>query len=96
MKPLTALALSKKKCPKELKVPKVVWIEAQEECREPLEATLAKQGRDEDVVAITAISSEAGSAKLFRTDNSISTSLKPLGPGNRSQGRPLFFQSACE
>ena len=67
-------------------MPKVVWIEAQEECREPLEATLAKQGRDEDVVAITAISSEAGSAKLFRTDNSISTSLKPLGPGNRSQG----------
>ena len=68
----------------ELKVPKVVWIEAQEECREPLEATLAKQGRDEDVVAITAISSEAGSAKLFRTDNSISTSLKPLGHGHKS------------
>jgi hypothetical protein len=64
---------------KELKVPKVVWIEAQEDCRKPLEAALQRHCRLEDVVAITAISSQAGPAKLFRTDNSISTSLKPLG-----------------
>jgi len=68
----------------ELKVPKVVWIEAQEECRKPLEAALQKHCRQQDVVAITAISSQAGSAKLFRTDNSISTSLKPLGHGHKS------------
>ena len=73
-------------------MPKVVWIEAQEECRKPLEATLAKHGRDEDVVAITAISSEAGSAKLFRTDNSISTSLKPLGREPEVKADHCFFR----
>lgn len=68
----------------ELKVPKVVWIEAQEDCRKPLEAALQRHCRLEDVVAITAISSQAGPAKLFRTDNSISTSLKPLGEGHKN------------
>eukprot|EP00438_Fugacium_kawagutii_P014236 Skav210345 [mRNA] locus=scaffold4443:152596:155394:- [translate_table: standard] len=43
--------------PIELNVPKVVWIEAQEECRKPLEEALQKHGRQQDVVAITAISS---------------------------------------
>lgn len=57
---------------------KVLWVEAQAECKE-LEQNLARHGRQKDVVAITAVSDREGEATLFRTDNSISTSLKPLG-----------------
>ncbi|CAK9109228.1 unnamed protein product [Durusdinium trenchii] len=67
----------------ELGVPKVLWIEAQEDCRGALEGALKKHHRDEDVVAITAVSGEEGSATLFQMDNSISSSLKPLGSGHK-------------
>ena len=71
---------------KDLAVEKVLWIEAQEDCRLELEEKLKKHGRLNDVVAITAVSNREGKATLFRTDNSISTSLKPLGALGSSYG----------
>ncbi|CAE7943849.1 unnamed protein product [Symbiodinium sp. KB8] len=68
----------------ELGVPHVLWVEAQEECREELEQNLRAHNRRHDLVAITAVSNRREEATLYRTDNSISSSLKPLGNGHRS------------
>ena len=62
----------------------MLWIEAQESCRLDLEAKLKKHHRYHDVIAITAVSSEASVATLYETDNSISSSLKPLGKGHKN------------
>mmetsp|Transcript_132919 Transcript_132919/g.187817 ORF Transcript_132919/g.187817 Transcript_132919/m.187817 type:complete len:291 (+) Transcript_132919:71-943(+) len=77
----------------ELGVPRVLWVEAQEECREELEQNLRVHNRRHDLVAITAVSSRREEATLYRTDNSISSSLKPLGNGHRSYF-PFIEQSS--
>jgi FkbM family methyltransferase len=68
----------------ELRIPFAFWIEAQEECRPALQANLAKCGRRRDRVAIAAVSSSSGEEVLLhRVENSISTSLKPMGEGHK-------------
>lgn len=69
-----------------LDVPRVLWIECQEECRDALQRAVDKAGRgDRDEVVIAAVSERTGDvAQLHRVDNSISSSLKPLGPGHRT------------
>jgi len=68
-----------------LGIPRVVWIECQAECRATLEANIAAAGRTEtDAIAIEAVASCTGQqVQLHRVDNSISTSLKPLGKGHK-------------
>lgn len=68
----------------ELAVPCVLWIEAQEECREHLKKAISTFGRRDDQIAITALAASEGKAVLFGTDNSISSSLKPLGAGHHT------------
>jgi len=78
----------------EMGVPFVFWIECQEECRAPLRANLAKAQRSQDLVAIEAMSSTTGAeAAIHRVDNSISTSLKPMGTGHL-QSFPFLRQLA--
>jgi len=66
-------------------VPKVLWVECQEECKAPLEAAVAAAGRTHDTVVIAAVADSTGAtATLHRVSNSISSSLKPLGAGHRT------------